>query len=111
MTGVAEMASYTLKEETAFLVLATDGVWEFLTSQSVVDLVSSARAASCCCTLQQLAGSKPGCLWVLNSHDERRVAGVSRLCWCQPHAVMMHVAPSRTPATVACQLLAGPTKK
>lgn len=39
MIGVAEMASYTIKEETAFLILATDGVWEFLTSQSVVDLV------------------------------------------------------------------------
>jgi Protein phosphatase 2C len=37
--GVAEMASYTIKEDTAFLILATDGVWEFLTSQTVVDLV------------------------------------------------------------------------
>lgn len=46
VTGVAEMASYTLKEETAFLVLATDGVWEFLTSQSVVDLVSMFRGLS-----------------------------------------------------------------
>lgn len=39
MIGTAEMASYTLKDETAFIVLATDGVWEFMTSQAVVDLV------------------------------------------------------------------------
>jgi serine/threonine protein phosphatase PrpC len=62
VTGVAEMASYTLKEETAFLVLATDGVWEFLTSQSVVDLVSREGTVISCCTLQQLAGPRSGCL-------------------------------------------------
>lgn len=76
VTGVAEMASYTLKDKTAFLVLATDGVWEFLTSQSVVDLVSREGTVSSCRTLQQLAGSRSGCLWVSNSHGEWRVVGL-----------------------------------
>ena len=101
VTGVAEMASYTLKEETAFLVLATDGVWEFLTSQSVVDLVSREGIVSFCCTLQQLAGSSSGCLWVSNSHGKRSLACLVRvggLRQCQPLAVMTHVATSRTPA-------------
>lgn len=39
MIGAAEMATYRIKDDTSFIVLATDGVWEFLTSQAVVDLV------------------------------------------------------------------------
>jgi len=39
VVGAAEMATYRIKDDTAFIVLATDGVWEFLTSQAVVDLV------------------------------------------------------------------------
>ena len=73
VTGVAEMASYTLKEETAFLVLATDGVWEFLTSQSVVDLVSRQGTVSSCRALQQLAGPRSGCL--SSVIQPRRAAG------------------------------------
>lgn len=37
--GHPEMSKLTLTENHAFLVIATDGVWEFLSSQSVVDIV------------------------------------------------------------------------
>lgn len=39
MIGTPEVNSLEIKEDTAFFVIASDGVWEFLTSQAVVDLV------------------------------------------------------------------------
>ena len=39
VSGEPEVTSMRIEDKTAFVVLATDGVWEFLTSQVVVDLV------------------------------------------------------------------------
>lgn len=38
--GEPEVETIALKEEHAFFVIASDGVWEFLTSQAVVDMVT-----------------------------------------------------------------------
>lgn len=51
--GEPEVDTIALKEEHAFFVIASDGVWEFLTSQAVVDMVDkhsepSAAAMSVC---------------------------------------------------------------
>ncbi len=37
--GTPEVSSLAIKDDTAFFVIASDGVWEFLTSQAVVDMV------------------------------------------------------------------------
>jgi len=37
--GQAELSTAVLSGAHAFMVIATDGVWEFLSSQTVVDLV------------------------------------------------------------------------
>ena len=37
--GHPEMSEVTLTDKHAFMVIATDGVWEFLSSQTVVDIV------------------------------------------------------------------------
>lgn len=42
--GTPEVNSLEIKEDTAFFVIASDGVWEFLTSQAVVDLVRALGA-------------------------------------------------------------------
>lgn len=51
--GEPEVETLALREDHAFFVIASDGVWEFLTSQAVVDLVDkhsepSAAAMSVC---------------------------------------------------------------
>ena len=45
MIGQPELSSAILNSTHAFLVIATDGVWEFLSSQTVVELVRIARQA------------------------------------------------------------------
>jgi len=47
------VTKYELKEEDSFLVIATDGVWEFLSSQEVVDMVNH--------DLRQGKGSSEAC--------------------------------------------------
>jgi len=47
------VTKYELKEEDSFLVIATDGVWEFLSSQEVVDMVNH--------DLRQGLGSSEAC--------------------------------------------------
>jgi len=39
VVGQAELSTAVLSGAHAFMVIATDGVWEFLSSQTVVDLV------------------------------------------------------------------------
>lgn len=51
--GVPEVAKFHLADDYAFFVIASDGVWEFLTSQDVVDMVNkhsepSAAAMAVC---------------------------------------------------------------
>ncbi len=44
MTPNPEINTVELTPDHAFFVVATDGVWEFLSSQEVVDIVSAVRA-------------------------------------------------------------------
>ena len=34
-----EILEYTLKQEDKFMIIATDGVWEFLENQQVLDII------------------------------------------------------------------------
>ena len=45
MTPNPEINTVELTPDHAFFVVASDGVWEFLTSQDVVDIVSATPAA------------------------------------------------------------------
>lgn len=42
VTAEAELLTHALSPNDQFLVIASDGVWEFLTNKEVVDLVSAA---------------------------------------------------------------------
>ena len=45
VVGHPEMELLTLTDKHAFMVIATDGVWEFLPSQAVVEIVRLPPAA------------------------------------------------------------------
>ena len=48
VVGHPEMSTVTLTDKHAFMVIATDGVWEFLSSQTVVDIVRLHHYARVC---------------------------------------------------------------
>ena len=56
MVGQAEVSTAILNGSHAFLVIATDGVWEFLHSQTVVDLVSLSPWPPCPAYRNVIAG-------------------------------------------------------
>ena len=57
VTATPEMSSHTLSDEDAFFAVASDGLWEFMDSQQVVDLIAhwldhfdgDERMAECAC--------------------------------------------------------------
>ena len=49
--GHPEIESVALRDSHAFLVIATDGVWEFLSSQVVVDMVRAMQMVMPTCIL------------------------------------------------------------
>ena len=40
VTSDPEITEYDIKPEDKFIILASDGVWEFMTNQEVIDIVS-----------------------------------------------------------------------
>lgn len=75
MFAEPEVVTKQLTANHPFLVLASDGVWEFLPSQSVVDMVGLGFRVS---TVGQPCSHACGVLWVSRTHG---FAGSKAACW------------------------------
>lgn len=71
MIADPESMEVNLSEEDSFLILATDGVWEFISSQTAVEMVSQFESPSA--AAEHIAAESYR-LWLMN---ERRTDDIS----------------------------------
>ena len=68
VTSEPEVVTHTLGPDDAFIILASDGVWEFIESQEAADIVGSA------------ANAQDGCRQVRPTMARRHIDGLVEAC-------------------------------
>lgn len=102
VTSEPEHVSVTLCADDRFLVLASDGVWEFISSQEAVDMVAAAGSVEDACRAVRHGAPRPpaqrgwGWGWVGHSGLEHSTAAV------------LHPRPAHTPRRCCAQLTQHP---
>lgn len=97
----------TLDHRDKFMILASDGIWEFISSQEAVDMVATAPSVEDACRMVGVSSVYPAavcryhvCVWGEEEVGSSREAVDTPLgrSWCQPSArtVISH-SPTPTP--------------